>query len=262
LAKPLDNQARRQSLDNFLKKYSRSDELPPEERAERETIQEQLWYQDAIGELASLERHLPGGNVARWQEAHRIREKYATTRVREQVRKAARSWLDTSLPAKAVRDSGGLQEIKARQPSGKPVIYRYYFKESTMPDGNKEYKRYRSAEERRNPTSQVGSILQADIIWGPRTPTPEYCAERYNDGRAALLAQPDDKARWRKFVELCYELQQELSDYLKTEGHGPVDVSFEQEAEFARQLLDQKTWPMVETVLRPAAVPLNPSKQR
>jgi hypothetical protein len=117
-------------------------------------------------------------------------------------------------------------------------------------------------EELRNPTSQVGSVLPADIIWGPRTPTPQYCAERYNDGRAALFDRLDDKARWRKFVDLCAELQGDLADYIETDNHDEVDFSLEQEAAFARQLLNEQTWPMAQTVLRPAAAPRKSARQR
>lgn len=184
--------------------------------------------------------------------------KYPTDVVEDVLRKTTQEWLSERIREKKSGEPPGLEEvIQKNQASDELRIYRGYFKQ--VPQG---YKRYRTAEERDNPTSDVGTIRASDIVRGPEAPTADHCVQAYNRYIEPLLSRPHDRSKWEKLVELCDELDQKLADYRQIPGHGEVDVSFKQEAEFARQLLEDQTWPKVETLLRPLAPPPKPPSQR
>jgi hypothetical protein len=228
----------------------------------RRQIQEDQWNQEATVRLAELENGSSAGNVDRWQIAHTIRTNYPTDKVKAMLRQAAQRWLSERLEAKKAGGPADIEEIETGKTSGKPYLYQGYFKPVTLRDGTQGYERHPTAEHRRNPTSGVGTVREADIVQGPGPPAAHRCVQSYNNYLTALLRRPEDKLKWEGFVTLCVRLEEELARYLEIPGHGQVNVSFRKEAEFARQLLHDKTWPMVESVLRPTAAQPKPAGRR
>jgi hypothetical protein len=242
------------SLVRFLDKYQG---MEGEAEGEKLTSTE-LKLETVRAELLRLEMNAsavqPISTLDRYDErpfgegltaAARIAETYPTTWVRSQLQERVLLWLTQVLPPKQFNEPNGIQEVETL--SGN--VLRGYFE--PVPDaggGVIGYKRYPTAEERKNPTRTVGRYPAADLRGVPNLSVPRQCVDAYESARTRLLADPGNRDCWNSLRRTCDSAEATLVDYSRKPGNSRESLSFVETSQFAKSVLMPSVWSQMETV--------------
>ncbi len=232
-------------LQEFLGKYNDRSGRTPNERTTLEQFDRQLAdlegklgaaekNQAAKQEIDEFNRSLPANFADRLHAAARIVANYPTDAVRGLMRTNLDRWLREVLPAKQVGQPSLIQEA---QTTGGQIV-RGFFKEVKGGDGGLVgYKRYATYQEYLDPVSQVGTYKKEDLAGPPAQTTAHRMAAQYDESRRRVLQQPGRRESWAALAELCETLEAQWRQYKKQPGASREELSFAQEARFARELL-------------------------
>jgi len=165
--------------------------------------------------------------------AAEIAESHPEPAVKTALRSGLARWLEEALPEKRFQEHLGLQEAQTKD--GR--LLRGFFREISLPDGSKGYKRYESFEEYQSPTADVGTWWSRDMAAPPAAALPRRLVDRYHAARKSLLEQPGDRRQWEALSALCAELESEWNTYRSKPGASQERLSFEAEATLARKVL-------------------------
>ena len=246
-------------LQEFLAKFVDRSGRTPNERTTLEQFDRQL--ADLDGKLGAAEktqaaqrqieefnRNLPADFAERLHGTARIVANYPTDAVRDLMRTNLDRWLREALPVKQVAEPSLIQET---QTSGGQIV-RGFFKEVKDADGKLVgYKRYATYQEYLDPVSQVGTFKKEDLAGPPAGTTAHRLAAQYSEGRRRVLEQPGRRQSWTALADLCETLEGQWLEYKKRPGASREELSFAQEARFARELLAGDLWQDLTTVTGP-----------
>jgi hypothetical protein len=251
--------SQRPLLQEFLGKYADRTGRTPSERTTLEQFDRQL--ADLEAKLGDAEKNqaakrqidefngsLPASFADRLHGAARIVANYPTDAVHGLMRANFDRWLREALPAKPVAESALVQETQ----TGDGQIVRGFFKEVKDADGKLVgYKRYATYQEYLDPVSQVGTYKKEDLARPPAPTVARRITAEYHESRQRVLEQPGRRQSWTALAELCETLEGQWRQYKKRPGASREELSFAQEARFARELLAGDLWQDVTTIVGP-----------
>ena len=246
-------------LQEFLGKYADRSGRTPNERAALEQFDRQLAdlneklgaaekNQAAKRQIDEFNGNLPANFADRLHAAARIVANYPTDAVRGLMRANLDRWLREALPVKQVGESPLIRET---QTTGGQIV-RGFFKEVEDADGKLiGYKRYATYQEYLDPVSQVGTYKNEDLAGPPTETTAHRIAAQYNESRLQALQQPGRRESWTALADLCETQEGQWRQYQKRPGASREELSFAQEARFARELLAGDLWQDLTTIVGP-----------
>lgn len=243
-----------ESLVNFLEKYRGIEGEPEMEKLSSaelklESVRAELlrleMNSSAVQPISTLDRYDERPFGEGLSAASRIAEAYPTAWVRSQLQERVLLWLAQALPHKDLDEPSGIQEVETL--SGN--ILRGYFE--PVPDaggGVIGYKRYPTAEERKNPTRTVGRYPAADLRGVPNLSVPRQCVDAYESARTRLLADPGNRDCWMSLRRTCDSAEATLVDYRRKPGGSSGALSFNDVSRFAKSVLMPDAWSQMETI--------------
>jgi hypothetical protein len=243
-----------ESLVNFLEKYRGMEGAAEVEKLgnaelKLESVRAELlrleMNSSAVQPISTLDRYDERPFGEGLSAAARIAEAYPTAWVRSQLQERVLLWLAQALPHKDLDEPSGIQEVETL--SGN--ILRGYFE--PVPDaggGVIGYKRYPTAEERKNPTRTVGRYPAADLRGVPNLSVPRQCVDAYESARTRLLADPGNRDCWMSLRRTCDSAEATLVDYRRKPGGSSGALSFNDVSRFAKSVLMPDAWSQMETI--------------
>jgi hypothetical protein len=199
--------------------------------------------QQALNELDSA---LPPAFDRRLAALADIARRYPASAVAPAARQRIARWMEASLPVKQNSEDAGLEEAV----TASREILRGHFREVTLSDGARGYKRFDSAAQRDHPTSDVGTLRREDLAELPGPSLPRRLIDQYDRARRKALQQPQRREHWTELAALCESLESELEAYRKRAGAGGARLSFRDEARFAREAIAPAVWTTLEELWR------------
>ncbi len=260
--KEVDSPTQREALlEGFLARYS---DRRLRTSAERRVLEQcDLGLRKAKDQLAAeradlaageqirrLKQALPSRFSDRLRSAARIVQTYPASTAKQVLRGDAKQWLERLLPEKQLREAPNLQEAETNQHQ----IVRGFFAEVKAPDGTLfGYKCYPTPEALADPGPDVGTYRKEDFVVLPGPSVPRRCVRQYEEGRDRLLEDPGSRAAWIELAALCESLDARLAEYRRKKGAGreEPELSFAEEARFARDVLGGAAWSDVQTLFGP-----------
>lgn len=244
----------RESLINFLDvhkeaagDFERKQIAQVEEKlaAVNEEIRRIELNREAKEPLASLTRYDDRSFGEGLEAAVRVAEQYPTGWVESQLQRRVAAWLARVLPPKELDEPANIEEVETK--SG--TVLRGFFQPVSSPGGEViGYKRYPTAEEREQPTRNVGRYPAADLRGVPTSSVPRQCVEAYEAARTRLLEDPGNRDRWEAMQRVCETAETTLIDYRRKPGSSREPLSFDRELRFAKAALAAEVWPRIKKV--------------
>lgn len=238
----------RSTLTDFIDRYRDLPDSVEQERILRVTRRLELveaelrrieMNQAARVPIAVLARHDGQAFAEGLAEAAAVAETYPTDSVRAQLQERVVLWLAASLPQKSLDEPENLEEVETL--SGN--VLRGFFEPVTDAGGGViGYKRYTTAEQRANPTGNVGRYPSADLRGTPTRSVPRQCIDAYESARRRLLADPGNPDGWTALERTCESAEVTLVEYRRKPGSSRDPVSFQKEARFAQSILEPAVW--------------------
>jgi len=177
--------------------------------------------------------------------AAQIAEKYPTAWVRGQLQQRVVAWLGRALPRKRLDEPAGIEEVETT--SGN--ILRGFFEPVADAGGGViGYKSYPTAEERKNPTRNVGRYPAADLRGVPNLSVPRQCVDAYTNAQSRLLADAGNLDCWLAFRRTCESAETALVDYRRKPGSSRESLSFSGEIQFAKNVLMPAVWKQMQAI--------------
>lgn len=154
--------------------------------------------------------------------------------VRKGLADDVKSWLVSDLKKKTISSAAFPDpEMKEARSRKQDIGYlRGYFTEAKDASGRPGYIFAMSR------SAGGGFHLKGDFELEPGGPIPQRLADRYNAAMKRLCASPGEKESWETFAQTCDQLQKDIDEYYKRMPDEANKLSFQAEAELARNLLD------------------------
>jgi hypothetical protein len=202
---------------------------------------------EAQAAIRKLEQALPPDFDQRLRSSARIADSYPTEMVKTALRANVKQWLREFLPEKQIAESPQLEEAETTRRE----IIRGYFAEVKAGDGTLfGYKRYPTPQALADPDFDVGTYRKEEFLVPPGESVPRRCVRQYDQARNRLIEDPGRRAGWVELAELCDSLEAELAGYRNKKGasQDDADLSFAQQARFARAFVGGSGWADIETL--------------
>ncbi len=176
--------------------------------------------------------------------AARIADTYPTNWVRSQLQERVVLWLEQALPPKQFNELSDIQEVEDM--SGN--VLRGFFEPVADAGGVIGYKSHPTAEERKNPTRNVGRYPAADLRGVPTVSVPRQCVDAYESARNRVLDDPGNRDGWTTIARMCDSAEVTLIDYRRKPGSSREALSFNGEGQFAKTVLTPSIWSQMEAI--------------
>jgi hypothetical protein len=183
----------------------------------------------------------PGGNLQLWlQDAQAILERFPDGESKRLMAEGVRTWLKTAVVEK-VADAVDFQMAVTYDGALAEGVFELF-------NAGKHYKWWESRKVKENDPNNFTSLPVQKLAVLPRDPPTVMCVATYTQQRTTLLGRIESKQQWEQFLQSCQEQQRQLDEYDKKKGE-KVQVSFDKEVQFARQVIEN--WDRIALLISP-----------